>query len=99
MFPDAHFSLLHPHQPHHVAIVRHHRVEGISVPDEQEAHDATADEFDWFHQGYGVWIGHGGKPYGEVTRERRARFLTAQARFRETGNNNAIVRRAPRVAA
>ena len=90
MFPNG--------EPHRVGIVKHTTVGGIRVPDEQDAHDANYEELDWFHQGYGVWIGRGGKPYGDVPREVRARFLQAQARLRESGNNNALVRRAPRVA-
>lgn len=85
-------------EAHRVAIVKHTTVDGIRVPDEQEAHDANHEESDWFHQGYNVWIGRGGKAYGNVSRETRNRFLQAQARLRDTGNNNALVRRAPRVA-
>lgn len=92
--PTAHPS----GEPHRVAIVRHTTVDGVRVPNEQEAHDANHEELDWFHQGYGVWIGRGGKPYGNVTRETRNRFLVAQTRSREADNNNALVRRAPRVA-
>lgn len=87
-----------PHgEPHRVAVVRHRTVGGVPVPDEQEAHDANAQELDWFHRGLDTWIGHGGKPYGYVSREKRDAFLLAQARARNDQNNSLILR-SPKVA-
>lgn len=68
-------------EPHRVVAVKHVTVDGVRVPDMQEAHDANSTERDWFHMGYNVWIGKGGKPYGDVDPEVRRRVLSAQERM------------------
>jgi hypothetical protein len=72
-------------QPHEVALVTHKIVDGVYIPDAQQAHEANNAERDWFHRGYNVWIGGGGKPYGDVSPEARARFRAAQTRDTQGG--------------
>lgn len=84
-------------QPHEVAIVQHTIVDGVYVPDVQQAHNANADEKDWFHRGYNTWIGGGGKAYGDVSPEVRARFRAAQSRAPQA--NGAFQLRPPRAVA
>jgi len=64
-------------EPHRVMNVRHHMVAGVNIPNYQDAHDANSGGYDWFHHGYGCWVGGGGKPYGHVSAERHARVKAA----------------------
>lgn len=83
-------------QAHRVVLVEHRRApNGVLIPDEQQAHDANNRGYDWFHRGYNVWIGNGGKPYGDVPSDVRDRFRLAQASL---PNDGALVLRPPRVA-
>lgn len=78
-------------KPNRVMIVKHRTVDGVAVPDPEEAAAADLGGYDWFHQGYGVWIGNGGKAYRDVPREVRRRVIDARARA-FGGTNPAIVR-------
>jgi hypothetical protein len=85
-------------QPHRVVIVQHRRSrDGVLLPDEQGALDANSQGHDWFHHGYGVWVGNGGKLYGDVLLETRNRFKIAQSQMPR--GDTPLVLRAPRVAA
>jgi hypothetical protein len=78
-------------QPHRVISVPHQRVDGVAVPDPTETARANAAGYDWFHHGYGVWVGNGGKPYRDVSAEVRRRVRAAREQV-FAGGNPAIVR-------
>jgi hypothetical protein len=82
-------------EPHRVVQVPHITVNGLRIPTLQGMQDANAQEYDWFHHGYGVWIGHGGKPYGEVDMQLRQRVLNA---LNALPNNQPLIRRPLRSA-
>jgi len=80
-------------EPHRVTLVKHLTVNGIRIPDLQAEIDANNAEHDWFHQGYGVWVGKGGKTYGEVPQEVRSRVRLAMDTIRPQAS---LVLRPPR---
>lgn len=78
-------------KPHRVMLVSHMSVDGIAVPDPRQQAEADAKGYDWFHQGYGTWIGNGGKPYRDVPVELSRQVRAARERV-FSGGNPAIVR-------
>lgn len=65
--------------------VDHYLVNGVLVPDPDQARRAIDGGYEWFHKGYGCWIGIGGKPRGYVDRERREAVVRAMETLRERG--------------
>jgi hypothetical protein len=84
----------YPHgKPRRVVLVRHTSFDGVRIPDEQEAHDANAAGYDWFHHGYNCWITDGGKPTGDVSPEVRQRFLDTRERMQRQGRRAPLINR------
>ena len=66
---------------HKVIIVKHVEFQGVRFPDPAEFPAALATGADWFHHGYGCWIGAGGKPYRDISREVSDRIKLAKERY------------------
>lgn len=73
-------------QPRRVMLVPHTTIDGVRVPDSEGADEAIKKGYDWFHYGYGSWIGPGGKAYRNVTPEVRRRVIAARERMVGSGN-------------
>ncbi|KKL22953.1 hypothetical protein LCGC14_2430250 [marine sediment metagenome] len=65
---------------HEIAIVEHNIVNGLLVPDMEQARKVELEGKQWFHRGYNCWISIDGKPLSRVPREKLSEMRTVVER-------------------
>lgn len=91
--PDTHdlFRWDGQNRVHPVVSVGHQKIGDVLLPRENEAALALASGKHWFHRGYKVWVGQGGKLLAEVDQESRDKVRVALAQRERARENDGSV--------